>query len=600
MTLTQPRHREETKPAGRRLLLFAVVLLAVLASVATTGSSSASYVSSTSSTGTVTAAADWTPPAVAVTAPPAALKGTATITATASDTDSGIGTVTIQRADAGATSWTTLCTTTTSPYACSWATGSVDDGAYDLRAIAVDKAGNTATSATVRATVANALVVVLTPPADVIRGTVILTTTVSNAGSLAPSVRVEYAPAGTTSWSTICTVAAAPYTCSVPTTAGPNGTYDIRSVAVAGTTTYISAVVRDITVDNLAPTVTMTDPGTPLRGTKTFAATAGDAHSGVARVVIQSATGTAWTELCTVTSAPYSCLVDTGTLANGTYSFRAVATDVAGNTATSTAVTNRAVQNTVSTVTLTTPAAHLRGTVGLAATVTTNGTVASVAFQRSVAGAATWTPVCADTASPYTCSFATTGVADGTYDLRAVVTDSNGRTTASPVVANRVVDNTAGRGVDIQTTNGGTAGRIDTGDTMVFTFSEQMDLSTIYSVWSATASSGAATSGTVEVSTGDVVDVTRPFGADLGTVSLNADFVGRTTSSVHVVMSAATVVQDGVSRTVVTLRFTGSTGNQVSEPATMSWTPAATIRDLAGNAIGTAAVAESGSPDLDF
>jgi hypothetical protein len=600
MTLTQPRHREETKPAGRRLMLLLVVLLAVLASVATTGASSASYVSSTSSTGTVTAAADWTPPAVAVTAPGSALRGTATITAAASDTGSGISTVTIQRADAGSGTWTTLCTATTSPYTCSWATGSVDDGAYDLRAIAVDKAGTTATSATVRATVANALVVVLTPPADVIRGTVTLTTTVSNAGSLTPTVRVEYAPAGTTSWSTICTVTAAPYTCSVPTTAGPNGTYDIRSVAVVGTTTYTSAVVPDITVDNLAPTVTMTDPGTPLRGTRTFAATATDAHSGVAKVVIQSATGTTWTELCTVTSAPYSCSVDTGTLANGTYAFRAVATDVAGNTTTSAAVANRTVQNTVSTVTLTTPAARLRGTVGLAATVTTNGTVTSVAFQRSVAGAASWTPICADTVSPYTCSFATTGVADGTYDLRAVVTDSNGRTTASPVVTNRVVDNTAGRGIDVQTTNGGTAGRIDSGDTMVFTFSEQMDLSTIHSGWSAAASSGAATSGTVEVSTGDVVDLIRPFGADLGTTSLDSNFVGRTTASATVTMSAATVSQDGVARTVVTLRFASSAGNQVSTPGTMSWTPATTIRDLAGNATSAAAVTESGALDLDF
>ena len=599
-----PQHREATTPL-RRVPALLAVLLAVVASIALTGSSSASFVASTTSTGTVSAASDWTPPVVTVTAPSSPLKGTATITATATDADSGIATVTIQRAVAGSSTWTTLCTATAAPYTCSWSTASVDDGAYDLRAVATDRAGNTTTSATVRATVANALTVVLTRPADVLRGTVALTTTVTNAGSVTPTVRVEYAPTGTTTWTTLCTVASAPYTCSVATTGLANGTYDLRSVAVAGSTTFTSAVVSSIVVDNLAPTVTMTDPGSPLKGTKTFTATASDAHSGVAKVVIQAATGSTWTDLCTVTTAPFSCSIDTGTLANGTYGFRAVATDKAGNTTTSAVVTNRVVQNTVSTVTLTAPSAYLRGTVTLAATATSNGTIASVRIQRSVAGAGSWTDICTDTTSPYTCSFASTGVADGTYDLRAVVTDSEGRATASAVVANRVVDNTPGKAVDVQTTNGGTAGRIDTGDTMVFTFSEQMDLSSIYSGWS-----GTATSGTVQVRDGlvygggvdnDVLELSRPSGADLGSVNLNANFVTLFTASTTVTMTAATLTQDGVARTVVTLRVDGgSTGNQVSTPATMTWTPVATILDLAGNPVSTATVTESGALDLDF
>ncbi|MET0928122.1 MAG: Ig-like domain-containing protein [Aeromicrobium sp.] len=600
MTSTQPRHRGEHRPMSLRLPLLVVLLLAVIASVAVTGSSSATYVSTTSSTGTVTAAADWTPPTVSVAAPASPLKGTVTITASAADATSGIDTVTIQRAAAGSTAWTSLCTTRTSPYTCGLDTTTLTDGAYDLRAVAVDKAGVSTTSATVRATVANALVVVLTDPGSTIRGTATLTTTVSNTGSLTPTVRVEYAPTGTTTWTTLCTVSAAPYTCSINTSGGPNGTYDIRSIAVAGGTSYTSAVVSRIVVDNLAPTVTMTDPGTPIRGTKTFTATASDAHSGVARVVIQSTTGSAWTDLCPVTAAPYSCSVDTGTLANGTYSFRAVATDRAGNTTTSTPVTGRVVQNTVSTITMSTPATRLRGTVMLAASVTTNGTLSTIRFQRSPAGAATWTDLCAGAASAsnpnYNCSFATTGVDDGTYDLRATVTDSNGRATASPVVANRIVDNTAGRGVDVQTTNGGTAGRVDAGDTMVLTFSEQMNLSSILSGWS-----GSAVTGSVQVSGGDVLDLVGPNGAELGTVALGADFASRSTTSTAVSMTAANVTGNGLTRTVVTLRVTGgSIGNQVTTPATMSWTPSATILDLAGNPTSAAAVAESGSVDLDF
>jgi chitinase len=599
MTTTTPRHRE-VAARTHRLPLLVVALLAVVAAVALTGSSSASFVSSTGSTGTVTAASDWTPPTVAVTAPAAVVKGTVAVTATASDADSGIANVTIQRAPAGTTTWTTICATSTSPYTCSWSTTAVADGAYDLRAVAVDKAGNSSTSATVRTTVANDLTVVLARPGDVLRGTVTTTTTVSNAGALAPTVRVEYAPAGTTTWTTLCTASSAPYTCSASTTSLANGTYDLRSVAVAGGATYISATVANVLVDNLAPTVTMTDPGTPIKGTKTFAATASDAHSGVAKVVIQSSTGTTWTDLCTVTSAPYSCSVDTTTLANGTYSFRAVATDQAGNSSTSAAVANRVVQNTVSTVTLAAPGTHLRGSVTLNATATSNGTIASVRIQRSVAGANTWTDICTDTTSPYSCPFVTTQVTDGTYDLRAVVVDSDGTATPSAVVTNRVVDNTPGRGVDIQTTNGGTAGKIDAGDTVVFTFSEQMDLSSIYSGWS-----GSATSGTMRVRGGlfstDTLDISSPTGVRLGTVDLNANFATVFADALtDVSISASTVTVDGVARTVVTVRVLTAGGLQATAAANLIWRPSASALDLAGNPMSTAAVTETGALDLDF
>jgi hypothetical protein len=600
MSSTTPRHRDAAAPTNRRLLSALVGLLLIVAAVALTGSSSASFVSRTGATGSVSSAADWVAPTVAVTAPGSPLKGTATITATASDAGSGVAGVNIQRAAVGSSDWTTVCITSTSPFTCDWDTTQVADGAYDLRAIAVDRAANSTTSAVVRATVANNVTVVLARPGDILRGSVTTTTTVSGAADLAPSVRVEYAPTGTTSWTTLCTAATSPFTCSVSTSTLANGTYDLRSVAVAGTTTYTSAVVSKVLVDNLAPTVTMTDPGTSLKGTKTFAATAADTHSGVATVVIQSSTGGAWSELCTVTASPYSCSVDTTTLPNGTYSFRAVATDKAGNTATSTPVANRTVQNTTSTVTLTAPSTYLRGsTVALTAATTSTGTIASVKFQRSVAGANSWVEICSDTTSPYTCTFDSTRVADGSYDLRAVLTATDGTTATSAVVANRIVDNTPGKGVDIQTTNGGVAGKIDAGDTVVYTFSEQMDLSSIYSGWS-----GSATSGTMRVRAvffgPDTLDVTAPTGVRLGTVDLGADYTFLFDATSDVSITAATVTVDGVDRTVVTMKVLSASGLQNSTPAAMVWRPASTIVDLAGNPISTAAVTESGPDDVDF
>ncbi|MET0821479.1 MAG: Ig-like domain-containing protein [Aeromicrobium sp.] len=599
MSSTTHRHRKAALLTNRRLLSAVVALLLVVAAVALTGSSSASFVSRTGSTGSVSSAADWTAPTVTVTAPSSPLKGSVTITAAAADADSGIAAVNIQRAAAGSSDWTSLCITSTSPFTCDWDTTQLADGAYDLRAIAVDRAANSTTSTVVRATVANNVTVVLARPGNILRGSATTTTTVTGANGLTPTVRVEYAPTGTTSWTTLCTAAASPFTCSVNTATLANGTYDLRSVAVAGSTTYTSAVVSKVVVDNLAPTVTMTDPGTSLKGTKTFTATASDAHSGVASVVIQSSTGGAWSDLCTVTATPYSCSIDTTTLANGAYSFRAVATDKAGNTSTSATVTNRTVQNTVSSVTLTAPSTYLRNGTALTATATSTDTITSVKFQRSVAGANTWTDICTDTASPYTCSVDTSQLAEGTYDLRAVLTNTDGTTATSTVVTNRIVDKTPGKGVDIQTTNGGVAGKIDAGDTVVYTFSKQMDLSSIYSGWS-----GAATSGTMRVRAvwfgSDMLDVSAPSGVRLGTVDLGTSFTFFSDAYSDVSISAATVTVEGVPRTVVTMKVLSASGLQSFTSAKMVWQPASTIVDLGGNPVSTAPVAESGPDDVDF
>ena len=81
------------------------------------------------------------------------------------------------------------------------------------------------------------------------------------------------------------------------------------------------------------------------------------------------------------------------------------------------------------TVSLTDPGTPLTGTVTLNATASDGGGIANVTFQRSPAGAGTWTNICAaDTAAPYTCSFNTTTVADAFYDIRAVATDNFPRT----------------------------------------------------------------------------------------------------------------------------------------------------------------------------
>ena len=61
-------------------------------------------------------------------------------------------------------------------------------------------------------------------------------------------------------------------------------------------------------------------------------------------------------------------------------------------------------------------------------------------FQSAPAGTIDWVDVCTDTGSAYSCTWDTTAIADGSYDVRAFATDTAGYTRASVQTA-RVVDN---------------------------------------------------------------------------------------------------------------------------------------------------------------
>jgi len=593
-----------------------LAIVSIAATVATVGMpefSSASFISSTKNTAsTVSAAADWTPPVVSMIQPASPVRDTLVVAANASDANSGIANVTLQYLPVGGSTWVTLCTTTFSPYSCSWNTKLVTDGSYDLRATATDAAGYSTTSATVRTTVANSVLVVLTTPGEIVRGTVPLTTTLYNGGTSTYTVRVEYSLAGANAWKNVCTNLASPYPCLWGTTGYANDYYDLRSVAVSGSSTYISATVADVLVDNLAPTVTMTDPGTPLSGTRTFAATATDAHSGVARVEIQylRVGSSSYSTLCTVTVSPYSCRADTTALLDGTYSVRAIADDAAGNRTTSAVISNRVIDNTVSSVSMSDPGEFITGTVTLNASANSSAGVTSVRIQRAPAGTTTWTDICTDTTSPYSCVWNSTTVPDGLYDFQAILADGSGKVTTSSIVTARRVDNTPLRGTDVQTANGAaTVGRMEPGDRITFTYSDLVNLNSITPAWT-----GAALPVTIRVQDGNVVGVGNADDTlsveragstiDLGTVNLKGDYVksGRTVTFAST-MTAATIMVNGVQVTAVTVNFGTATGGATrtsSTLASMVWTPSAAVRDLYGNANSAVPVTETGALDREF
>jgi len=352
-------------------------------------------------------------------------------------------------------------------------------------------------------------------------------------------------------------------------------------------------------VDNTAPTAAMNDPGAYLRGTTvSLTATATDGGSGVASVKIQRSPAGAgtWTDVCTDTTSPYSCTFDSTAVTDGLYDFRAISTDNATNTTTSTTVTNRQVDNTAPTAGMTDPGSPLTGTVTLNATGTDGGSgTSNVQIQRSPAGTGTWTTICTDTTSPYSCSWNTTGVTDGGYDLRAVTTDNAGNVTNSTTVSNRLVDNTAPTATDIQTgVSGTTAGLPQAGDTLVFSFSEQIAPGTIVGGWNGTGTRTV----TVTMDTGNHLSIT---GATLinGFVTLGG--AGYVQNGKSVVFSNSTISQTG---SMVTLTLgtpdkpqflnTGSAGNS-------SWPVPSGLTDMAGTALVTPVTkTETGSSDTEF
>jgi hypothetical protein len=209
----------------------------------------------TTTSASVASRIDNTAPAATLSPPAATLSGTVTLSATAADAGSGIASVQFQRAPAGTTNWTTICTDTSAAYSCAWDTAGEPDGLYDLRVVATDVAGNERTSATVtnRRVDNDGPAVSLADPGSVLRGSVNLTATATDPIGVA-SVTIQGAAAGTSTWIDICTKATAPYSCSFNTAGIPDGLYDLRATAVdtAGRTST-SAVIASRRVDNTAP-----------------------------------------------------------------------------------------------------------------------------------------------------------------------------------------------------------------------------------------------------------------------------------------------------------------------------------------------------------
>ena len=212
----------------------------------------------------------------------------------------------------------------------------------------------------------------------------------------------------------------------------PKGSYSKTTYYISLNTIYNGQAVwidkisvnTSGTGDTVAPTVVLTAPASnaTVSGSVTISAVASD-NVGVSRVEFYYGT----TLIATDDTAPYSVTWDTTTVANGTYNLTAKAYDTSGNVQTSAArrvtVNNQSGGDTIApTVALTAPAAGatVSGNVTVSATASDNVGVSRVEFYYGT------TLIATDDTAPYSVTWDTTTVANGSYSLTAKAYDAAG------------------------------------------------------------------------------------------------------------------------------------------------------------------------------
>jgi hypothetical protein len=248
-----------------------------------------------------------------------------------------------------------------------------------------------------------------------------------------------------------CRLDAASYSaCSSPKSysslAEGSHTFDVRAVDADGATTASASF--GWLLDSVPPSTTLaTTPANPdgnndwfKRSSVTFTLGATDPSpgSGVASSFYTVDGGSTQTYTGTVTIA-----------SQGNHTIQYWSTDNAGNTETAN-TTHIKLDNVNPTGSVTAPSsgANVSGSVTVSSSNAADSTsgVASAQFQYATHGGSTWTNIGSPATSgpPYSRSWDTTAVANGAYDLRALVTDNAGNSLSTSLVTDVTVGNTYG------------------------------------------------------------------------------------------------------------------------------------------------------------
>jgi hypothetical protein len=202
---------------------------------------------------------------------------------------------------------------------------------------------------------------------------------------------------------------------------------------------------------------------------------------------------------------------------------------------------------------------------------------------------------------------------EGSKPYAVTATDVAGN--AKTVNGTATIDNVLPTAANVQTTNvaGGTVGRAEKGDTVIFTFSEPIDPQSVLAGWTGAATNVVvrlADNGLLGLATGNdellVYNAANNTQLPLGAVNLGrGDYVagllggfvsfGATGTASSMVMSGNTITITLGTELGVLVGTTTAAGT-----GTMIWTPVATPYDRAGNVMATTAASQSPAPTKAF
>lgn len=256
-----------------------------------------------------------------------------------------------------------------------------------------------------------------------VSGTVIVSASVS-----ANATSVQYKVDGNNIGAAITN---APFGSSLNTASLSNGVHSLTAVASDSVGQTAASAVVAITVSNPAdtpPTISITSPGSgaTVSGTVAIAVAVSANTTGVQYRVDGTNSGAA------ITAAPFGLSLNTTTIANGTHSLTAVASNAASQTTTSAAVTITVnnVSSTPPTISITKPAsgATVSGVINVAVMVSANTTSVQYKVDGANSGAAI-------TTAPFGFSLSTTTLSNGSHSLDAVASNAAAQTSSSIAIS---------------------------------------------------------------------------------------------------------------------------------------------------------------------
>jgi hypothetical protein len=225
---------------------------------------------------------------------------------------------------------------TSAPYSIAWDTTKASNGPHVLTALVSDNAGNQSISAPVSVTVANAangsiIVSISSPPlGSKVSNSISITATATDTKGTITGVQFKLDGGNLGNQATN-----APYSVVWNTTTSTNGAHVLTAMVSdnAGnqaTSASVPVIVSNNGANKLAVSITLPIAGSTLSGAVNISATASDVGSSVTRVQFLLDNANIGPQL---TAAPYSTQLNTASIANGSHTISAIASDSSGNTA---------------------------------------------------------------------------------------------------------------------------------------------------------------------------------------------------------------------------------------------------------------------------